>query len=251
MASLSTEMKQYLLQFRIGCSGFSYDSWKGFFYPEGLAKSKWLAHYATQFNTLEVNSSFYRNPLPSTLQKWYDQVPANFEFAMKAPKAITHIKRFSETGELLQYFYQLAITGLREKLGPVLFQLPPSFAYTPELLQRILSQLSPEFKNVVEFRHRSWWNQRVYDILGEVGISFCGHSYPSLPDELIANTPLVYYRFHGVPKLYYSGYEESFLTQIVERIKVDGNARLAYLYFNNTAEAAALENARFVQKLTA
>jgi len=180
------------------------------------------------------------------LQNWFQNSPDHFLFAVKAPRLITHYKKFDDAGPLLTDFYETIQKGLQQKLGCVLFQLPPQLFYTEELLQKIITQLNPAFMNVVEFRHSTWWQQHVYETLAQHHITFCSISHPQLPDEVICNTDIVYYRFHGVPKLYYSTYKESFLQQIADAIKNAKQVNKAFLYFNNTAETAAIHNARFL-----
>jgi uncharacterized protein YecE (DUF72 family) len=238
-------------EWRIGCSGFHYDSWKEVFYPKGLAKARWLEFYCQHFSTLEINNTFYRFPELRTLERWYGIAPEGFTFTIKAPKQITHDERFVNTGELMEVFYRTLSDGLQEKLGCVLFQLPPSQAYDEAFLDVMLAQMSTEFNNVIEFRHGSWWKPSVYERLHREGVTFSGVSYPGLSPDVISNAPLIYYRFHGVPQLYYSGYTDEFIGQIVDLIKTDPQVRKAYLYFNNTAAAAALANARLAQSLTA
>src|SRR4029077_11454320 len=193
----------------IGCSGFHYKEWKNKFYPEKLPQSKWFDYYCQQFNTLELNVTFYRFPQLSFLENWYKKSPANFCFAVKAPRLITHYKQFNETEELLSDFYSTIKDGLKEKLGPILFQLPGKITYNTDLLKRIVNSLDDKFINTVEFRHASWWNKHVYDELEKHHIIFCGISHPQLPEDIIINSPTIYYRFHGVPKLYYSQYDET------------------------------------------
>ncbi|GAA4333662.1 DUF72 domain-containing protein [Flaviaesturariibacter amylovorans] len=236
-------------EWRIGCSGFHYDSWKEVFYPKGLPKTKWLEHYCQHYNTLEINNTFYRFPEPRTLQRWYDIAPEGFTFTLKAPQEITHERRFEDTADLIEAFYRTAADGLEEKLGCLLFQLPPSIHYSEDFLDLVLPQLSTEFNNVIEFRHHSWWRPDVYERLRSEGVTFCGVSYPGLSPDLISNAPLIYYRFHGAPKLYYSGYSETFIGQIIDLVRTDPQARKTYLYFNNTAAAAAPGNARTAQDL--
>ncbi|HTE09322.1 MAG TPA: DUF72 domain-containing protein, partial [Chitinophagaceae bacterium] len=130
---------------------------------------------------------------------------------LKVPRIITHYKKFTGTEQLLTDFYGVVQEGLGNKLGAVLFQLPPQFGYSPERLQLLISSVKKEYNNVIEFRHNSWWQQKVYDELGKHTISFCGSSHPKLPDDLIINTSIVYYRFHGVPELFRSWYENDFL----------------------------------------
>jgi uncharacterized protein YecE (DUF72 family) len=231
-------------QWHIGCSGFHYKEWKGIFYPEKMPQRKWFEYYSERFDTLELNVTFYRFPQLSFLQNWYDKSPAHFLFSVKAPRLITHYKKFSDCAGLLSDFYGTIQEGLREKLGPVLFQLPPQVIYTPEMLQKIMDSLDSRFTNVIEFRHGSWWKQAVYKELGKRNMVFCGISHPTLPDEVVVNTDIVYYRFHGVPKLYYSPYNNEKLQQVADAIKKSRTAKTSYLYFNNTADTAAIDNAR-------
>ena len=235
------------IQWRIGCSGFHYKEWKEVFYPRGLPQRKWFDHYCEHFDTLELNVTFYRFPEISSLQNWYKKSPPHFLFAVKAPRLITHYKKFEDCRSLLTDFYTTIRDGLQEKLGCVLFQLPPGLSYTPALLTRITSQLDPSFNNVVEFRHSSWWNEEVYKVLAAHHISFCGISHPRLPDRPIGNTDVVYYRFHGVPRLYYSGYSDDFLDTLVADITGFAGVKQAFLYFNNTADVVAIANAQYLQ----
>lgn len=236
------------MQWHIGCSGFYYKEWKEIFYPKGWPQKKWFEYYCQHFTTIEINNSFYRFPEHKNLQSWYNRSPDNFIFAVKATRTITHVKPFIDTDILVEDFYHVVKEGLGNKLGPVLFQLPPHLAYSEDTLQRILSQLNPSYLNVIEFRHKSWWREDVYAQLKQKRIVFSGISYPNLPDDVISNGSTVYYRFHGLPKLYFSDYDPAFLRQIVLLIKEDPTIKQAYLYFNNTAAAAALSNAKYVQE---
>lgn len=239
------------LQWHTGCSGFHYKEWKEVFYPKGLPQRLWLHHYCKHFNTLELNVTFYRFPQLSFLQNWYQKTPAHFSFAVKAPRLITHYKKFDTTELLLKDFYDTIQEGLKEKLACVLFQLPAQIKYSEELLQKMVQQLNPAFINVVEFRDVSWWQPHVYETLASHHICFCSISYPNLPNEVITNSNIVYYRFHGVPQLYYSAYEQPFLQQVVAAIRTAKQIDQVFLYFNNTAETAAIQNAQYVQQLIA
>jgi uncharacterized protein YecE (DUF72 family) len=238
------------MEWHIGCSGFHYKHWKGPFYPQDLAQKRWFEYYATHFSTLELNVTFYRFPRLSDLQSWYAKAPANFRFAVKAPKAITHFKQFHGTVDMITSFYSTIREGLKDKLGPVLFQFPPRFHYDPERLNRVLAQLDPGFDNVLEFRHPGWWCEEVYTTLKQHGISFCGMSHPQLPDEPIVTGPVVYYRFHGVPQLYSSSYSNTQLKQFMDRIKGASSVKQIWCYFNNDAAVAAIPNARALLKLS-
>jgi uncharacterized protein YecE (DUF72 family) len=232
------------MEWHIGCSGFHYRHWKGTFYPKDLPQKRWFEFYASQFQTLELNVTFYRFPQLSVLQNWYEQAPKGFRFSVKAPKAITHFKQFNGTVDMLSRFYQTIREGLREKLGPVLFQFPPRFHYDEERLTRVLKLLDPGFDNVLEFRHPGWWNQDVYTRLRDHGVSFCGMSHPELPAEPIVTGPVVYYRFHGVPELYRSAYNDDELLRFEELIKTNHKVKEAWCYFNNDAAVAAIPNAK-------
>jgi uncharacterized protein YecE (DUF72 family) len=239
------------IEWHIGCSGFHYKEWKGVFYPEKLPQKKWFDYYSQQFNTLELNVTFYRFPQLSFLQNWYEKSPQGFSFSVKVPRIITHYKKFADCDQLLADFYGVIREGLGSKLGAVLFQLPPQIAYTPQRLQQIIESMDTAFTNVVEFRHISWWQQEVYEQLSKKNIVFCSISHPLLPDNVVINTNTVYYRFHGVPRLYYSGYSDEKLQEIIHAIKKSNLIKNAYLYFNNTADVVAIDNARQAIALSA
>ncbi len=230
----------------IGCSGFHYKEWKDIFYPAGLPQSKWFEYYCEQFNTLELNVTFYRFPTIKSLQKWYSSSPVDFKFSVKAPRLITHYKKFSECENYLGDFYGSIYEGLQEKLGCVLFQLPPQIKYTEEMLMMLTEMLDPSFTNVIEFRDASWWNENVFLQLNKKNIVFSGASFPKLPDEVIKTTPALYYRLHGVPVLYKSAYAESFLDQKLKEIK-KAKPKEAWIYFNNTWGTAAITNSNYLK----
>jgi len=232
------------MEWRIGCSGFHYKHWKGKFYPQDLPQRKWFDFYCEHFNTLELNVTFYRFPQLSFLQTWHTKSPDNFRFSVKAPRAITHYKKFNAVHDLLSSFYDTINNGLQTKLGPVLFQLPPSFTYDEERLERIVNSLSPAFNNVLEFRHPSWWQKNVYDRLTAKHITFCSMSHPALPDDIVQNTNVIYYRFHGVPDLYRSPYSKEFLNNVISTIKINNLIKEGWFYFNNDVDVAAIYNAK-------
>lgn len=227
----------------IGCSGFYYKHWREKFYPKGLAQKKWFEFYCQSFNTVELNVTFYRYPKLEALQGWYARSPANFRFTVKAPRLITHYKKFHNAAREARDFYDLAGNGLAEKLGCVLFQLPPNLLYSEANLDNIFSTLDPAFTNVIEFRHESWWTNEVYKKLREKKITFCSISYPSLPDQVIKSVPVMYYRFHGVPELYASPYSLEKMSQVADDIKACRGVEDVYVYFNNDIYAEAIKNA--------
>lgn len=231
------------MQYYIGCSGFYNKDWKEVFYPKGLPQKKWFEYYCTRFNTLELNTTFYRFPKIEFLQKWYDQSAADFKFSVKAPRLITHYKQFNETESLLADFYSTIKEGLKEKLGPVLLQLPAKVAYSEDFLQRIVQSVNNQFQNVIEFRNISWWNNNVFEQLSKHNISFCGISIKNLPDDIIANTSILYYRFHGLEKIYFSEYTFQRMQDFSNELIDKSNNKSAYIFFNNTATIAAINNA--------
>jgi uncharacterized protein YecE (DUF72 family) len=232
----------------IGCSGFYYRHWRGLFYPEDLPQKEWFRFYCSRFNTVELNTTFYNFPKKELLKSWYSKSPASFNFAVKVPRLITHFKKFVEVDTLITEFYDVVIEGLKEKLGTILFQLPPSLSYSEEKLLQITAAINPSVDNVIEFRHASWWNKNVYEVLEQNKITFCGISYPSLPDDIIATAKTLYYRLHGVPELYRSPYSISSLENIFIGIS-SMNVKKAFVYFNNDGMANAVKNALILQNL--
>jgi len=142
------------VRYYIGTSGWHYDDWRGRFYPEKLPKAKWLEFYSQQFSTVELNNSFYRLPSEEAFNKWHDSSPAGFTFAVKVSRFITHIKRLKDCDEAVENFMSRA-AGLKEKLGPLLYQLPPGLHRNDETLENFLKKLPQSLKHVIEFRHQS------------------------------------------------------------------------------------------------
>ena len=233
----------------IGCSGFTNRDWKGFFFPEELPSKEQLNFYSTQFNSVEINSSFYRRPRLQTLQNWYERTGEDFKFFIKIPKTITHIKRLKATAAETADFCSHVHEGIREKLAGFLFQLPPSFHYSEEHVEQVIETVDSGFLNVVEFRHKSWWNDEILEALKDKNIVFSGVSFPKdLPNDLIINNDKsAYYRLHGVPVLFKSEYSEEELEKLATEIK---KARQeVFVFFNNTWGTAALTNALYLKKL--
>jgi uncharacterized protein YecE (DUF72 family) len=229
-------------QIHIGLSGFNNGYWKGVFYPEDLPRAKWFEYYCRHFETYEINSTFYNFPTVKGLKTWFGKAPDDFLYSVKAHRSITHFKRFVDAQESIDKFYDTIREGLGSKLACVLFQLPPSFEHSAENLELIIASISPDFKNVIEFRNASWWRPDVFDRLEENNISFCSVSYPKLPESVTKTAQTGYVRLHGKTKLFYSGYDQEALSDLLNDVSKAGFTEV-FIYFNNTASVAGIENA--------
>lgn len=233
----------------IGCSSFYNSYWKIVFYPENIPSAKWFEYYCTHFNTYEINGTFYKFPTLKTMENWYQKTPEKFLFSVKAPKEITHNKRFIDCEGLIKDFYAICSSGLKHKLGCVLFQLPPSFHYSADKLLFVISQLDLEFNNVIEFRHPSWWIPEVWSELSKNNITFCSVSHPQLPETIFTMFPIIYIRLHGRDKMFYSNYSTEELKTISDTVEAYKNTKTTFIYFNNTASSAGVLNALEIQNL--
>ena len=231
------------LHYHIGTSGWHYEHWRGRFYPERLTKAEWLEFYASHFTTVELNNSFYRLPSEAAFTTWYNSSPANFTFAVKVSRFITHIKRLKNSEEAVENFISRAKI-LEEKLGPLLYQLPPNMHRNDEVLESFLSNLPRGMKHVLEFRHQSWLEEKVFEILRKYNIGLCVFDMPSFTCPLEMTADFAYIRFHGSGELYSSCYSDKELADWAKRLtNLDINLKAVYIYFNNDAEAFAVRNA--------
>ena len=231
----------------IGCSGWYYWHWQGGFYPAELSRRGWFRFYSEQFDTVELNAPFYSWPTIATVRGWLKQAEGRrFIYSVKVCELITHVKRFSGTKTLVRDFGHIADI-LGDRLGCFLFQLPPSFRYTAPRLRRIVEQLDPARRNVVEFRHASWWNEKVFTAFRDRGIIFCSCSGPGLPDELVKTAGEIYVRFHGPQWWYRHNYSAVELAEWAQRIKASGALRV-WAYFNNDRDCYAIANARELRR---
>ncbi len=235
-------------KFYVGCSGWSYQDWVGKFYPADLKPGEWLAYYAQHLNAVEVNMTFYRFPFKNMVKGWHNRTPKDFLFTLKANRLITHVKKLKDTDELLASFYSLADL-LREKLACILFQMPPSLTKEKHMktLEKFLKTLSPDHKNVIEFRHKSWFCQEVYDLLSAHAAVFCVLSAPRLPSEAVATGKVAYVRFHGADRWYNYEYSQAELKKWagqMKKLKLD-----TFAYFNNDVNAYAPFNAEELHKI--
>ena len=181
---------------RVGTSGYNYPEWRGSFYPEKFPTSRMLAYYAERFSTVEINYTFYRMPTAKTIAGWVAETPEHFSFTLKAPQRITHIARLRDIADPLRYFLDTA-AGLGPKLGPVLFQLPPTYSADLAVLRRFLNELPPNHRWVVEFRHPSWHMAEVYETLADHAVALCIPVGGRVRPELVTTAPFVYIRMHA------------------------------------------------------
>lgn len=231
-----------------GCSGFNYDHWIGNFYPEEVAKKRWLEFYAEKFDTVEINATFYNLPKEKTVENWYDRVPGNFRFTLKGSRFVTHQKKLNDPQEPVKKFYDLA-AKLGGKLGCILWQLPGSQHKDVDKLENFCRALSSDFRNVIEFRHKSWWHDDVYKVLKKHDITFCIVSAPGgISDEAVKTNSRVYVRFHGVNNWYRYHYSDDELKQWADKIE-SLNPGQVYAYFNNDFEGHAPDNAATFARL--
>ena len=233
-------------QILIGCSSFYNSFWKKIFYPQNLPSKEWFDFYCQHFNTYEFNGSFYKFPTLKVFQNWYTKSPETFTFSIKVPKEITHIKKLHDYESLLHDFYNVCKSGMKEKLGAILFQFPPSYAFSREKLDIIIGILNYNFQNVIEFRHESWWNAEVWNSFKENNITFCSVSHPKLPQRIFTDFPLLYIRFHGTPRMFHSSYSTEELTEVSNTID---SKKKGFIYFNNTASEAGILNALELKRM--
>ncbi len=219
---------------RIGTSGFSYKEWVGSFYPPRTPGNKMLAYYAERMPTVEINYTFRAMPRPAMLEGWMRETPAEFRFALKASQRITHIGRLRNTQSDLDYFISVA-GALGERLGPTLFQLPPGIKKDLPLLRDFLSQLDRRMAAAFEFRHPSWFDDAVYDALGEAASALCIAESDKLATPVALTAPYAYLRLRK------ETYDEAELGQWADRIAdMDAQDRDVYVYLKHEVAAPGL-----------
>jgi uncharacterized protein YecE (DUF72 family) len=235
---------------RIGCSGWNYASWRGTFYPPRLPARRWLEHYATVFDTVEVNATFYRLARPEAVANWVAQTPEGFVFAAKASRYLTHMKRLTDMDQGVGRYYD-SIAPLVEspKLGPILWQLPDNFRRDDDRLAFALEHLPPG-RHAFELRHPSWFADPVYELLRAHGAAFVIHdSKRRAPTPEVLTTDWTYLRFHHGRRGRRGNYSESELREWAAKVRhltVQGDA---YAYFNNDWETFAPPNALRLRRL--
>ena len=238
-----------MTEVRIGCSGWNYAHWRERIYPKGMPPSRWLDHYATLFDTVEVNSTFYRLPRASAVANWVVQSPPGFLFTVKSSRYLTHIKRLTDVGRGVELFYERIDPLVRSpKLGPVLWQLPGSFRRDDERLANALAHLPPG-RHCFEFRHESWFTEDVYALLREHAVALVIGDHPQRPFQTFElTTDWTFVRFHYGSRGRNGNYSERELEEWAKRIEAWWADRDVYVYFNNDWEGYAVYNGQWLRR---
>jgi uncharacterized protein YecE (DUF72 family) len=235
----------------VGTSGYVYRDWRRRFYPPGLAARGWLSYYAATFDTVELNSPFYRLPRAATFRAWAAAVPPHFVFAVKASRFLTHVKRLNDPGPPVTLFLRRA-RGLAGALGPVLIQLPSTFHLRLDRLDGLLRVLArrQNVRWVLEVRHASWLVAEVFDRLARANVALCLHDWKEQPVAGPLTADFVYVRRHGTRRRYGGSYTEAMLQADAGRVQAwTHGGRDVYFYYNNDGRAAAIRNARRLVEL--
>lgn len=228
----------------VGTSGWQYRDWRGVLYEEGLPQDRWLERYAQAFSAVEVNNSFYRLPERATFEKWRARTPAGLTFVVKASRYLTHLKRLKDAEDGVKLFWERA-TGLGDKLGPVLFQLPPRFPVDTPRLREFLSWLPAGMRAAFEFRDGSWVTDEVLAVLDDAGCAFVLADRPGFRGPLLVTGGWSYVRFHQGSR-FGSDYRRDKLRRWADRIGTLP-ARDVWAFFNNDHGGAAVRDARFLR----
>ena len=234
---------------RIGTSGWHYQHWCGPFYAEKLSPAKMLEFYYQHFDTVEINNSFYRLPSADTFRRWRQSTPRGFCFAVKGSRFITHMKKLKEPQNALENFLPRA-EELKEKLGPILFQLPPHWAVNPQRLEEFLRALPPRHQYAFEFREPSWHTDQIYEILRRHNAAFCIYELNGFQSPELVTANFVYIRLHGPGGPYQGRYSRGKLREWASKITGwAGRLTGIYVYFDNDQAAYAALNALELTKL--
>ena len=233
----------------IGTSGWHYKHWLGLFYPEKLPGKEMLPFYARHLQTVEINNSFYRLPNPSTFRSWREETPKRFLFAVKASRFITHMKKLKAPVTSTEKFF-LHVEELREKLGPILFQLPPRWQLDLERLSEFLEALPAGHRFTFEFRDRTWLVDEVYALLRKHNAAFCIYHLAGFETPLEITADFVYVRLHGPGGKYQGDYSRNDLKMWANRVRTwHADGRSIYVYFDNDQGGFAVKNAQELQTL--
>ena len=233
----------------IGCSGWAYKHWRGVLYPEGLPQTRWFARYAEEFVTVDIKNRFFRLPSCDTFQNWRDQAPPGFCYAVKANRFLTQAKKLKDCEEPLDRMMN-AVRRLGDRLGPMLYQLPPSLRINLDRLRDFLEIVPGDIANVFEFRDPSWYVPETYALLDRYGAGFCVHDMAGSASERIAVGPIAYVRFHGGEGKYWGRYSDQRLLGWTDWIVDQARqGRPVWCYFNNDIHGHAIDDARTLKSM--
>jgi uncharacterized protein YecE (DUF72 family) len=233
----------------IGTSGWNYKHWVGRFYPEQTPASQFLSYYLKFFQTVELNNSFYMLPAKQTFIKWKNAVPEYFIFSVKANRYITHMKKLKDPESIVEKFMD-HVSGLEEKLGPVLFQLPPGWKINEERLKEFLEVLPAGKRYAFEFRNRTWYDKNIFTLLKKHNCAFCIYELNGHLSPLEVSADFVYVRLHGPGAKYEGSYSDEILKQWASRCKQWLKEKKdVYFYFDNDQNAYAAFNAQRLKEL--
>jgi uncharacterized protein YecE (DUF72 family) len=236
------------MEYRVGCSGWSYPHWRHVFYPDGLPQSRWFQHYASVFDTVELNGTFYGLPSERTVDSWHKQAPPGFRFSAKASRLITHFRRLKGTDDALER-YLTRMRRLGDRLGPILYQLAPNLEKDIPLLRDFLDLLPGDLTHVFEFRNEGWWTKDVFRLLHDHDAAFCVYDMGKTETPVIATSSDFYVRFHGPSSGYAGGYSQAALSKWAARIKDLRGVQTAWVYFNNDTAGHAPKDAQRLHDL--
>ncbi len=241
-------MSKKKIEIRVGTSGWSYDDWRGRFYPEDIAKTKWLEYFCKEFDTVEINNTFYHLPKNKTVKNWRDTVGDNFLFTAKASRYITHVKKLNDPEDSIDKFFDV-INSFEDKLGLVLYQLPPNLHINEEKLENFLEAIPRKENSVFEFRHDSWYEKSIFDLLEKYNCGFCIHDMTGNESPRRVTSELMYLRFHGASGKYQGNYPDKMIEKWAEWVKENSRGvKRVFAYFNNDLKGYAVKNAMSLRK---
>ena len=236
-------------QILIGTSGWSYKHWKGTFYPKHLKISDQFSYYNSIFNTVEVNNSFYRLPAKSVFEKWKDESIPDFTFAVKGSRFITHMKKLKDPQQSFALFFD-RIVALGEKLGPVLFQLPPKWRVNPQRLLDFLKIIPDQLRCAFEFREPSWYNEEIASMLRKFNCAFCIYELDGHLSPRWITADFTYIRLHGPGGKYEGSYDDTALKSWAQEIALWADDGLdEFVYFENDQHGFAPANAQKLKEM--
>lgn len=232
----------------IGTSGWYYEHWNNVFYPKEVSAAKRLPFYSNHFSTVEINNTFYALPTDKSIENWKRLTPPHFKFAIKASRYITHIKRLTAYQKSTYNFF-VRIKALEDKLGPILFQLPPSFKEDLARLQEFIEHLPKEYQYVFEFRHPSWYHETLYQMLRDQNIALCLSDLNGIQTPIELTADFTYIRLHGPHSSYTGAYSLKQIKKWEERLRTWAEKKIqSFCFFDNDAKGDAVKDAMKLKK---